>query len=158
MSNASGSFPRISRVSAYVALAFAAGTPLYLVAAGTPFSGTPISITAAFGANATIEAENFDKGGEGQGYHGYHYRLLYGQGPNAPGGAYSYLLNGRMLGGFGVIAWPVTYGETGVMTFIVNQSGDVYERDLGPETPQRAAQILLFDPDKEWGKADTVPP
>jgi len=95
---------------------------------------------------------------EGQGYHGYRYRLLYGQGPNAPGGAYSYLLNGRMLGGFGVIAWPVTYGETGVMTFIVNQSGEVYERDLGPETPQRAAQILLFDPDKEWGKADTVPP
>jgi hypothetical protein len=95
---------------------------------------------------------------EGQGYHGYRYRLLYGQGPNAPGGAYSYLLNGRMLGGFGVIAWPVTYGETGVMTFIVNQSGEVYERDLGPETPQRAAQITLFDPDKEWAKADTVPP
>src|SRR6476659_190631 len=91
---------------------------------------------------------------EGQGYHGYRYRLLYGQGPNAPGGAYSYLLNGRMLGGFGVIAWPVTYGETGVMTFIVNQSGEVYERDLGPETPQRAAQITLFDPDKEWAKAD----
>lgn len=95
---------------------------------------------------------------EGQGYHGYRYRLLYGQGPNAPGGAYSYLLNGRMLGGFGVIAWPVKYGETGVMTFIVSQSGDVYERDLGPETPQRAAEITLFDPDKEWQKADTTPP
>ena len=95
---------------------------------------------------------------EGQGYHGYRYRLLYGQGPNAAGGAYSYLVNGRMRGGFGVIAWPVTYGETGVMTFIVNQSGDVYERDLGPETPQRAAQITLFDPDKEWEKADTTPP
>ena len=50
-------------------------------------------------------------------------------------GAYSYLLNGRMMGGFGVIAWPVRYGETGVMTFIISQSGDVYERDLGPETP-----------------------
>lgn len=95
---------------------------------------------------------------EGQGYHGYRYRLLYGQGPNASGGAYSYLLNGRMLGGFGVIAWPVKYGETGVMTFIVNQSGDVYERDLGTETPQRAAEITLFDPDKEWQKADTTPP
>ena len=95
---------------------------------------------------------------EGQGYHGYRYRLLYGQGPDAPGGAYSYLVNGRMIGGFGVIAWPVEYGETGVMTFIVSQSGEVYERDLGPETPQRAASILLFDPDKEWQKADTVPP
>jgi hypothetical protein len=95
---------------------------------------------------------------EGQGYHGYRYRLLYGQGPNAPGGAHDYLVNGRMIGGFGVIAWPVTYGETGVMTFIVSQSGEVYERDLGPETPQRAAAIMLFDPDKEWQKADTVPP
>ena len=95
---------------------------------------------------------------EGAGYHGYHYRLLYGQGPNASGGAYSYLLNNRMLGGFGVIAWPVTYGETGVMTFIVNQNGEVYERDLGPETPQRAAQTTLFDPDKEWQKADTTLP
>jgi hypothetical protein len=95
---------------------------------------------------------------EGQGYHGYRYRLLYGQGPNAPGGAHDYLVNGRMIGGFGVIAWPVTYGETGVMTFIVSQSGEVYERDLGPETPQRAAAIMLFDPDKEWQKSDTVPP
>jgi hypothetical protein len=95
---------------------------------------------------------------EGHGYHGYRYRLLYGQGPNAQGGAYSYLIHGRMRGGFGVIASPITYGETGVMTFIVNQSGDVYERDLGPETSQRAAQITLFDPDKEWDKADSTPP
>jgi hypothetical protein len=96
--------------------------------------------------------------GEGHGYHGYRYRLLYGQGPNAQGGAYSYLVHGRMLGGFAVIASPLKYGETGVMTFMVNQGGDVYERDLGPETPHRAAQITLFDPDKEWDKADTTPP
>jgi len=95
---------------------------------------------------------------EGQGYHGYRYRLLYGQGSNAPGGAYSYLVNGRMIGGFGVIAWPVRYGETGVMSFIVNQNGEVYEQDLGPETAQRAAAITLFDPDKNWQKADTTPP
>ena len=92
--------------------------------------------------------------GPGQGYFGYHFRLLYGQGPAAPGGAYSYLVNGRMIGGFGVIAWPVTYGETGVMTFIVSQSGDVYEKDLGPETPSKAAAVTLFDPDKGWEKAD----
>lgn len=95
---------------------------------------------------------------EGEGYHGYHYRLLYGQGANAPGGAYSYLVNGRMIGGFGVIAWPVKYDETGVMTFIVNQSGEVYENDLGPDTPQEAAKITLFNPDKDWEKSDTVPP
>jgi hypothetical protein len=95
---------------------------------------------------------------EGEGYHGYHYRLLYGQGANAPGGAYSYLVKDRMIGGFGVIAWPVKYGETGVMTFIVNQNGDVYENDFGPDTPQEVAKINLFDPDKDWEKSDTVPP
>lgn len=95
---------------------------------------------------------------EGNGRHGYLFRLLYGQGPNAAGGAHSYLIDGRMRGGFGVIAWPVQYGETGVMTFIVNQDGKVYERDLGPETPQRAAAIALFDPDQEWQEADTAPP
>jgi hypothetical protein len=95
---------------------------------------------------------------EGNGYYGYHYRLLYGQGPSAKGGAYSYLANGRMIGGFGAIAWPVRYGETGVMTFIVNQDGEVYEQDLGPDTSQRAATILSFDPDKTWQKSDTTPP
>jgi hypothetical protein len=96
--------------------------------------------------------------GEAQGYYGYHYRLLYGQGPAAQGGAYSYLVQGRMLGGFGVIAWPTTYGETGVSTFIVNQTGEVYERDFGPDTSQKVSTINIYDPDKEWQKADTTPP
>ena len=91
-------------------------------------------------------------------YYGYHYRLLYGQGPDAKGGAYSYLVNGHMIGGFGVIAWPVTYGETGVMTFIVNQDGEVYEQDLGPDTAQKAGNISAFNPDKGWEKADMTPP
>jgi Protein of unknown function (DUF2950) len=95
---------------------------------------------------------------EGDGYYGYYYRLLYGQGPAAKGGAYSYLVNGRMIGGFGVIAWPVTYGESGLMTFIVNQDGDVYEQDLGPDTAQKAGNIAVFNPDKDWEKADTTPP
>ena len=92
------------------------------------------------------------------GYYGYRYRLLYGQGPAAPGGAYSYIVDGRMIGGFAAIAWPVRYGETGVMTFIVSFSGEVYEQDLGPDTAQRAAEITLFDPSKGWEKADTTPP
>ncbi len=95
---------------------------------------------------------------EGEGYYGYHYRLLYGQGPDAPGGAYSYLVNGRMMGGFAVIAWPVTYGETGVMTFIVGHNSDVYEQDLGPDTAQKAGNIAVFNPDKDWQKADMTPP
>jgi hypothetical protein len=93
----------------------------------------------------------------GEGYFGYRFRMLYGQGPDAPGGAYSYLVNDRMIGGFAVIAWPVTYGETGVSTFMVSQSGDVYEKDLGPETPMAAAAITLFNPDKTWDKADMTP-
>jgi hypothetical protein len=95
---------------------------------------------------------------EVSGYYGYHYRLLYGQGASAPGGAYNYLVNGRMLGGFGVIAWPAKYDETGVMTFIVNHAGEVYERDFGPDTAQKVSTINIYDPDKEWQKADSAPP
>ena len=89
---------------------------------------------------------------EGDGYFGYHYRLLYGQGPAAQGGEYSYLVKDRMIGGFGAIAWPVRYGETGVMTFIVNQAGQVYEQDLGPDTSQRVSTLNIFNPDKGWEK------
>lgn len=94
----------------------------------------------------------------GQGYYGYRFRMLYGQGPAAPGGAYSYLVNNRMIGGFAVIAWPVTYGETGVSTFMVSQSGDVYEKDFGPNTATEVAAISLFNPDNTWEKADMDPP
>ncbi|MBI3197095.1 MAG: DUF2950 domain-containing protein [Rhodospirillales bacterium] len=96
--------------------------------------------------------------GTADGHYGYNFRLLYAQGSAAPGGARDYIVAGRMIGGFAAIAWPVRYGETGVMTFIVSQSGDVYQRDLGPETAQRAAAIVTFNPDKDWTKADMTPP
>ena len=92
------------------------------------------------------------------GHYGYYFRLLYAQGAAAPGGARDYIVNGRMIGGFGVIAWPVRYGVTGVMTFIVNQDGVVYQQDLGPQTAQKAGVISSFDPDKGWTKADMTPP
>ena len=92
------------------------------------------------------------------GHYGYYFRLLYSQGAAAPGGARDYVANGRMIGGFAVIAWPVRYGDTGVMTFIVNQDGVVYQQDLGPETAKRAATIVAFNPDKGWAKADMTPP
>jgi hypothetical protein len=95
---------------------------------------------------------------EGQGYWGYRFRMLYAQGPSAPGGAYSYLVNNRMIAGFAVIAWPVTYGETGVMTFMVSQSGDVYERDFGPDTATAVVNVNAFNPDDDWDKADMTPP
>ena len=96
--------------------------------------------------------------GTDEGHYGYNFRLLYAQGPAAAGGAYDYIVNGRMIGGFAAIAWPVRYGETGVMTFIVSQSGDVYEQDLGPDTAQRAAAITAFDPGTDWQKSDMAPP
>jgi len=107
---------------------------------------------------ALAKAQSLGQGGTENGYYGYRFRLLYAQGPAAPGGAYDYLVNGRMLGGFAVIAWPVRYDDTGVMTFMVSQSGDVYEQDLGPDTTTKAASINAFNPDKGWDKADTAPP
>ena len=92
------------------------------------------------------------------GHYGYNFRLLYAQGPAAPGGAQDYVVNGRMIGGFAAVAWPARYGVTGVMTFIVSHSGDVYQRDLGPETAQRAAAMVTFNPEKGWDKADMTPP
>ncbi len=92
------------------------------------------------------------------GHYGYYFRLLYAQGPDAPGGARDYLVNNRMIGGFAAVAWPVRYGETGIMTFIVDWKGDVYQQDFGPETAQRAGAISTFNPDKGWKKADLTPP
>jgi hypothetical protein len=83
-------------------------------------------------------------------YHGYYYRILKGQGPDAHGGGYSYLAQGRMIGGFALVAWPAAYGNTGVMTFIVNQDGVVYQKDLGPDTGAAVQKIDAFDPDKSW--------
>jgi len=92
----------------------------------------------------------------GQPYHGYAFRILTAQGPSAPGGAKSFVKNGRMTEGFGLIAWPAKYDYTGVMTFIVNQDGVVYEKDLGPNTATAAAAIKSFNPDSSWQRA-TLP-
>jgi hypothetical protein len=88
-------------------------------------------------------------------YHGYFFRILKGQGKNAPGGAYDYIVNKRMIGGFGMVAYPANYGVSGVMTFVVNHDGIVYEKNLGKDTPKIAQGIKKFDPDKTWRKAET---
>lgn len=85
-----------------------------------------------------------------QGYHGYHYRILSAQGPHAPGGAKSYVDDGAMSGGFAVIAWPVQYGQTGVMTFIGGSDGKVYQHDFGPHSAAAAMQIRSYDPGPGW--------
>lgn len=83
-------------------------------------------------------------------YHGYLFRMLTAQGPDAPGGAFDYVVKGRMIGGFAAIAHPALYGKSGVMTFIVNHDGVVYQKDLGPETEKLAAAIRRFDPVVGW--------
>jgi hypothetical protein len=86
----------------------------------------------------------------GDGYHGYNFRILTAQGPAAKGGARSYLIGRDMTAGYALIAWPVKYGETGVMSFIVSSDGVVFERDLGPGTAQAAAAVKAFNPDAGW--------
>ncbi|MCL4787183.1 MAG: DUF2950 family protein [Verrucomicrobia bacterium] len=85
-----------------------------------------------------------------QPFHGYLFKLLTRQGKNAPGGKYDYVINGNMIGGFAMVAWPAEYGDTGVMTFIVNHQGRVHQRDLGPNTARIVSRLRAYDPDKNW--------
>jgi hypothetical protein len=86
-------------------------------------------------------------------YHGYYYKILKGQGKSAPGGAYQYVINGHMVAGFALVAWPAQYGVSGVVTFVVNQNGMVYEKDLGPKTEALAKAMTLYNPDRTWKRA-----
>jgi len=88
----------------------------------------------------------------GQPYHGYVYRILTAQGKDAPGGARSYLKDGRMTEGYALVAWPAKYGDTGVMTFIVNGDGVVYQKDLGSGTSATAGAMAAYNPDASWSK------
>jgi Protein of unknown function (DUF2950) len=89
-------------------------------------------------------------GGKPVPYYGYYYKLLTGQGKDALGGAYDYLVRGKMMGGFGMVAYPAQHGSSGVMTFIVNHDGVVYQKDLGTKTASVAQSMTKFNPDKTW--------
>ena len=96
--------------------------------------------------------------GSGEPFYGYRYKLLARQGEHAPGGALDYIVDGKMIGGFALIAWPAEYGNSGITTFMVSHSGDVYEKDLGPGTNRVVPRISSFDPDQTWKKVvDTEP-
>jgi len=86
-------------------------------------------------------------------YHGYYFKILTRQGKHAPGGKYNYVINGRMIAGFALIAWPAEWGDTGVMTFVVNQQGKVWQKNLGPSTANTAKVITFYDPDDTWTPA-----
>ena len=107
---------------------------------------------------AQAAAEGYKVDRQGAPYHGYYFRILRGQGANAPGGAANYVVNDKMIGGFALIAWPAEYGNSGVMTFAVNHGGTVYQKDLGPRTESIARRIALFNPDQTWKKVDVAKP
>lgn len=83
-------------------------------------------------------------------YHGYHYKILTAQGSHAPGGKYGYVINGNMIAGYALVAYPANWGKSGVMTFIINQQGRVYQKNLGPNTAKIAAAMTSYDPDPSW--------
>jgi hypothetical protein len=107
---------------------------------------------------AQASAEGYKVGDQAAPYHGYYFRILKGQGPDAPGGAFYYVVKGKMIGGFALIAYPAEYGNSGVMTFMVNHAGTVYQKDLGKRTEIIAKRINLFDPDQTWKKVDVLTP
>jgi DUF2950 family protein len=103
---------------------------------------------------AEAQSEGYRGKPKGTPYHGYLFKVLKAQGPHAAGGAYDYVVRGNMIGGFALVAYPAQYGNSGIMTFVVNHDGVVYSKDLGPNTTKLAAAMTKYDPDSTWKKED----
>lgn len=114
-------------------------------------AGEPPSPLGEAIAEATLRGYRV---GAGAPFRGYYFKILTRQGAKAPGGAYDYIVRGKMIGGFALIAWPAEYGNSGVMTFMINHDGVVYEKDLGRETAKTAGETNAFNPDDTWKKVD----
>ena len=119
-------------------------------------SNEPLSPLGALVARARAEGYRRDAAGGPTPLHGYIYRILTAQGSSASDGTYDYIANGHMIAGFALVAFPAQYGVSGVMTFIVNHDGVVYEKDLGLKTRELARAMQKFDPDSTWKKADVT--
>jgi hypothetical protein len=117
-------------------------------AAGPKEPSSPLGDLAAQAAEEGYDTQNTSS----QPLWGYRFRVLTAQGPAAKGGARSYVVNGEMTGGFGLVAWPGEYGRSGVMTFVVNQDGVVYQKDLGEGTAEAVAKLTTYDPDGTWSE------
>jgi hypothetical protein len=104
-------------------------------------------------AEAAAEGRPTDPAGAPSPFHGYYFRILTAQGPNAAGGAMDYVKDGAMSGGFALVAWPAEYDVTGVMTFVVNQDGVLHQKDLGPDTDKAGKTMTAYDPDATWETA-----
>ena len=118
--------------------------------------GEPLSPLGAEAAHASAAGYEFEQG-KATPYHGYYYRLLSAQGSHAEGGAIDYKVKGELYGGFALVAYPAEYGNSGVMTFITNYGGVVFQKDLGKDTATRAKAMKTFDPDPSWTKAPSSP-
>jgi hypothetical protein len=116
-------------------------------------AGEPLSPLGDLAAQAAQDGYDREASGPSAPLYGYYFRILTSQGGSAPGGATNYVVNGAMTGGFALIAYPAKYGDSGIMTFIVNQSGVVFEKDLGVETAKIAATITSYNPDASWREA-----
>ncbi len=119
-------------------------------------SGEEMSPMGPLIARASEEGYPVQKGGKRTPYHGYYFKILKGQGENAPGGEMDYVNDGKMVGGFALVAYPARYGVSGVMTFMVNQMGIVYEKNLGPQTEEIAGATTKYDPDKTWTRVEII--
>ena len=113
-------------------------------------SGSPESPLGPLVAAAEAQGYGMSSAADQTPYHGYYYRILTRQGVHAAGGARDYLVDGHMTGGFALLAFPARYGDSGVMTFVVNEAGIVFEKNLGPDTASIAAHITQYDPDRSW--------
>ncbi|MDE3198074.1 MAG: DUF2950 domain-containing protein [Acidobacteriota bacterium] len=113
---------------------------------GLYWDGEGALIPEAFARAAWTGAQK----GSAKPYHGYYFRVLDGQGPDAPGGAHNYLVKGKPIGGFGLVAWPAEYNVTGIHTFIVNQDGEIYQKDIEPVAGKPLPPITKFNPDRSW--------
>ena len=120
-------------------------------AAGEPPSPLGEAVAEAQGAGYNVSANPTQ---HPRPYHGYLYRILTAQGKDAPGGAEDYIIKGRLIGGFAIVAWPVDYGSSGNMTFITNYNGEVYQKDLGEGTDKVARSMTEYNPDATWKKAE----
>jgi Protein of unknown function (DUF2950) len=108
---------------------------------------------------ANAASDGYQVGGERAPFHGYYYKILTKQGPHAKGGELDYVVRGNMIGGFALAAWPAVYGSSGIMTFLVNHDGVIYQKDLGPRTSRVAERMTEFDPGPGWETVRvTVPP
>ncbi|WP_229709040.1 DUF2950 domain-containing protein [Silvimonas iriomotensis] len=136
----------------------AQGTPSYASRLlSSPGKKDGLYWATAPGEDPSPLGSRFAEARPGEPYHGYVYRILTTQGDAAPGGAKKYLKDGRMEGGYALIAWPASYGKTGIMSFMINQDGVVYQANLGPATDRIAKGIRSFNPVEGWTQADTTP-